>query len=73
MHFQRPIIEGKNNFREQKPGFADLFDWPNNRTMIGRAQPNEHISHYRESGGYALTSEPYKHIISFCVVFTTMS
>ena len=33
--------------------------------VIDRAQPNNHVTHYRESGGHALTPERFKRILAF--------
>ena len=33
--------------------------------VIGRAKPNEHISHIRDSGGHALTPDRFNLIMSY--------
>jgi len=33
--------------------------------VIGRAQPNDHVSHFHESGGHALTPERLQRILAF--------
>ena len=33
--------------------------------VIGRAQPNDHITHFREAGEHALTAQRFERIISF--------